>query len=163
MDLFTETLTAFENQIFSWHEKLLQIDDDEAVRKSSPEKWSIKEIIGHLIDSASNNHQRFVRAQFSDDLVFPGYQQDDWISVQNYQNESWKNLIELWKSFNLHILHVMKTANESKRKQIRLKHNLHQLAWKTVPENEPATLEYFMLDYIGHFNHHLNQVAGSKK
>ena len=53
----------------------------------------------------------------------------------------------------------MKTANEQKRKQIRLKHNLHQLAWKTIPEKEPATLEYFMLDYIGHFNHHLNQVA----
>ena len=88
MDLFTETLTAFENQIFSWHEKLLQIDDDEAVRKSSPEKWSTKEIIGHLIDSASNNHQRFVRAQFSDDLVFPGYQKDEWIAVQHYQNES---------------------------------------------------------------------------
>lgn len=160
MDLFSETLLEFEQQIYTWHEKLLKIDEKSATKKPAPEKWSAKEIIGHLIDSASNNHQRFVRAQFTDDLIFSGYQQNDWVSVQNYQTESWLNLIELWKSFNLHLLHVMKTAPDSKRKQIRLKHNLHQLAWKTVPENEPATLEYFMIDYVGHFNHHLNQLAG---
>lgn len=163
MDLFNETLSTFENQIYSWYEKLLLIDEVKASKKSSPEKWSAKEIIGHLIDSASNNHQRFVRAQFTDDLIFSGYQQNDWVVAQNYQSESWKNLIELWKSFNLHILHVMKTVPELKRKQIRLKHNLHHLAWKAVPENEPATLEYFMMDYVGHFNHHLNQLDRLKE
>ena len=64
--------------------------------------WTKKEILGHLIDSAAINHQRFVRAQFTDDLVFDGYVQDDWVKVQDYQNRDWRELVELWHGYNRH-------------------------------------------------------------
>jgi hypothetical protein len=78
-------------------ELALKAISDEASRVSpAPGKWSPREIVGHLIDSASNNHQRFVRAQFQDDLVFSGYDQDRWVAVQRYQEAPWSELID-WR------------------------------------------------------------------
>ena len=139
-------------------ERLLLIPEAESEIPQTAGKWSAKEIIGHLIDSASNNHQRFVRAQFQDDLVFPGYEQEAWVRAQQYQSEPWPQLIQLWKFFNLHLAHVMEQTPEPMRRMPRAKHNLHRIAWQTVSEAEPATLEYFMLDYIGHLQHHLRQI-----
>ena len=110
------------------------------------------------MDSAANNHQRFVRAQFKDDLVFPGYEQEEWVDIQHYQQESWPELIQLWKSFNLHIAHLDEHIPEGKlHKQCR-DHSLNKIAWKLVSENEPATLEYMIVDYIGHMKNHLKQI-----
>src|SRR5205085_10291681 len=76
--------------------KLEAIGDELSARRPEPGKWSAKELIGHLIDSAINNHNRFVRAQLKDDLMFEGYEQDDWVRVQHYQDASWRELIALW-------------------------------------------------------------------
>jgi broad specificity phosphatase PhoE len=138
--------------------KLLQMREEQAKRRPRPEKWSPAEIIGHLIDSASNNHQRFVRAQFQDDLVFPGYDQDAWVECQAYRDAQWSDLVTLWKKFNFHIAHVMENTSESVRKLPRKKHNLDKLAWRAVPADQPATLEYFMSDYVDHLKHHLRQI-----
>jgi hypothetical protein len=133
----------------------------EATRqRPAPGKWSPREIIGHLIDSASNNHQRFVRAQLQEDLVFPGYAQDNWVAVQDYQNAPWGELLSLWRSFNLHIARVMETAAADQRLRRRSRHNLDELAWRPVPRDQPATLEYFMADYVAHLKHHLAQILG---
>ena len=121
-------------------------------------KWSKKEILGHLIDSASNNHQRFVRAQFKDDLIFPGYDQDEWVRVQDYQSANWHSLLELWKDFNFHIIHLINRIPAEQLTKKRIKHNLHQIASVEIPESEPATLEYFIKDYYGHLRHHLKQI-----
>ena len=80
----TETSKDLEQTISRAAERLLWMSDEAAGEPMAPGKWSPKEVIGHLVDSASNNHQRFVRAQFQEDLVFPGYQQDDWVSFQRY-------------------------------------------------------------------------------
>jgi len=156
-----DALEDFRNTIETAAERLLQIPEEQSRISNATGKWSAKEIIGHLIDSASNNHQRFVRAQFSDELIFPGYAQADWISVQQYNQESWPLLVQLWKTFNLHLLHVMACVPEQTLKKLRAKHNLHQIAWVTVDESEAVTLEYFMRDYIAHLKHHLNQVFES--
>ena len=137
---------------------LLRLSDAEAKRRPRPEKWSPAEIIGHLIDSASNNHQRFVRAQFQDDLVFQGYDQDAWVVVQAYRDASWVDLVTLWKDFNFHIARVMENTPDSVRNSPRKKHNLDKLAWRPVPKDQPATLDYFMSDYVGHLKHHLGQI-----
>jgi hypothetical protein len=139
--------------------RLLAIGDDEAARRPAPGKWSRKEIVGHLIDSASNNHGRFVRAQLQDDLVFTGYDQDRWVQVQRYQDRSWADLVRLWHAYNLQIAHVMETANREVLTRSRPRHNLHELAWKGVSASEPATLAYFMRDYVDHLEHHLRQVV----
>jgi hypothetical protein len=126
--------------------------------KVSADNWTPKEILGHLIDSAANNHQRFVRSQFTDDLVFSGYEQDRWVSVQKYHEESWPELIQLWSSYNLHLLHVVSAIPEAIRTRTRTSHNLDQIAWQMVDKNEAATLEYFIRDYVDHMRHHLNQI-----
>lgn len=138
---------------------LERMSDEISGRRPAPGKWSPREIIGHLIDSASNNHQRFVRAQFSEDLEFPGYDQDAWVSVQKYQDAAWKELVALWYYFNLHIARVMESAANDERDRPRARHNLDEIAWKTVPRNQPATLDYFMRDYVAHLRHHLSQIG----
>ena len=143
---------------------LLEKMSDESTReRPGPGKWCPREIIGHLIDSASNNHQRFVRAQFQDDLVFPGYAQDAWVSVQRYRDAPWGELLELWRSFNLQIARVMEAAPAEQRTRPRVRHNLHELAWVTVPQCEPATLDYFMADYVAHLQHHLRQITVNQR
>ena len=138
--------------------RLLQMSEEHAKRRPRPEKWSPAEIIGHLIDSASNNHQRFVRAQFQDDLVFPGYDQDAWVVCQAYRDAQWSELVTLWKHFNFHIARVMENTSESIRNSARKNHNLDKLAWRAVPADQPTTLDFFMSDYVEHLKHHLTQI-----
>src|SRR5205085_7215762 len=118
------------------------------------------EIIGHLIDSASNNHQRFVRAQFQDDLIFPRYAQEEWVRVQGYQDAPWRELVALWHSYNLQLARVMAAVPEDVRLRERKQHNFHQIGWRVIPETETATLDYLMSDYVGHLKNHLRQILG---
>jgi hypothetical protein len=138
--------------------RLLALSDTEAARRPAPGKWSPKQVIGHLIDSASNNHQRFVRAGFTGDLVFPGYEQESWVEAQRYATAPWAELVGLWSNFNLHLARVIEATPADARQKPRVRHNLHELAWKAVPQSEPATLEYFMRDYVDHLRHHIAQI-----
>src|SRR5687767_10729444 len=139
---------------------LLAVPDAQTALRPRPGKWSPREIVGHLIDSASNNHQRFVRAGSQEDLVFPGYEQDQWVDVQDYQHASWHELVTLWAAFNRHLARVMAAIPEDARARPRLEHNLHEIAWRAVPASEPTTLDYFMNDYVDHLEHHITQVLG---
>src|SRR4051812_38219967 len=103
--------------------------DGDAARFPAPGKWSRKQILGHLIDSASNNHQRFVRAQLSDDLVFPTYDQERWVDVQRYADAPWLSLLTLFREYNLQIARVMDATPEEVRSAYRVHHNLHQIAF----------------------------------
>jgi hypothetical protein len=141
--------------------KLLAISDADAARRPAPGRWSRKEIVGHLIDSAFNNHQRFVRAQLQEALVFPGYEQDDWVRVQRYQERPWRELVELWRALNLHLAEVIRATPERERTRPRLEHNLGEIAWGEAPNDGSATLDWFQHDYVGHLRHHLAQALGS--
>ena len=94
-----------------------------------------------------------------DDLVFTGYAQDEWVALQRYQDTDWRALLTLWVSYNLHLARVMECVPEAVRLKQHRKHNLHEIAWNVVPANEPATLEYFMQDYVAHMRHHLGQIG----
>jgi hypothetical protein len=138
---------------------LSALSDETAARRPAPGKWSPKEIVGHLIDSAANNHQRFVRAQFQDDLVFPGYAQDNWVAAQRYQDAPWHDLVTLWRAYNRHIARLIEAMPDEVRLRERTRHNLHELAWQAVPADTPTTLDYFMRDYVFHLHHHLRQIG----
>ena len=140
--------------------QLLAIGDDSSCRRPAPGKWCPREIIGHLIDSASNNHGRFVRAGLGGELVFEGYAQDRWVELQHYDDAPWRELVRLWAGFNRHLARVMASIPEAVRTQAHSRHNLHEVAWRPVPESQPATLDYFMADYVEHLEHHLRQVLG---
>ena len=150
-------LQQFRNTVNLAAEQLLTVSDQDASRSPAPGKWSKKEIIGHLIDSAANNHSRFVRAQLQEDLVFPGYDQDGWVRLQRYRDCAWTDLVKLWQAYNHHIAFVMASADDESLARPRARHNLHELAWRPVPPTEAATLEYFMRDYVAHLEHHLRQ------
>ena len=130
----------------------------ESARHPAPGKWSPREIIGHLIDSAQNNHGRFVRAQLSHDLVFPGYEQDDWVRLQGYGERDWGELIALWAAYNRHLVHVIERVSPDATNRPRHKHNLDQIAFHPVSPDTPATLAFFMADYVTHLEHHLHQI-----
>lgn len=153
-------LNAFRKTIDFGAGRLNEINEQQSAIPRSEGKWSPKEIIGHLIDSAANNHQRFVRAQFTDELVFAGYEQENWVRVQNYQGEDWRDLVQLWRLYNQHILHLVSLIPEDTRTRLRSKHNLHQIASDTINENEPVTLDYFIRDYLDHMRKHLGQILG---
>jgi hypothetical protein len=152
--------TELRELVASVTPRLLAVSEGDATKPPAPGKWSPKEIVGHLIDSASNNHQRFVRAQFVDDLVFPGYEQEAWVAAQRYQAAAWSDLVGLWRLFNLHLARVIEAVPAPARQRPRARHNLHEIAWQTVPRDQPATLEYFMRDYVGHLKHHIAQILG---
>ena len=134
---------------------LLALDEEQTRRPPQPGKWCPREVIGHLIDSASNNHGRFVRAQLRDDLIFEGYEQADWVRVQRYRDVSWRELIELWRGLNLHLAHVIDCIPAEVRTRPRRRHSLDAIAFKTVDAAQPTTLEYFLQDYVDHLRHHL--------
>jgi len=151
-------LEDFKQTIESASPRLQQITDAQSSEPRAEDHWSSKQIIGHLIDSAANNHARFVLAQLKDDLLFPGYEQDGWVRTNHYQEASWSQLVELWRAYNLHLHHVMAHADERKMNTPCTLHTLQEIAFKTVPQTEPVTLEYLMKDYVVHLKHHLSQI-----
>jgi len=154
----TDWLKDFSQTINDASARLLRVPEATTAASEAEGKWSPKQILGHLIDSAANNHQRFVRAQFSDDLVFPGYEQEAWVDVQRYHEESWTDLVQLWRGYNLHLCHVMSAIPVEVRLKSRAQHNLDQIGWQAVSQDKPVTLEYFMKDYAGHLQHHLDEI-----
>jgi hypothetical protein len=154
-------LADFRGTVDAGAARLLTLTPDQAAARPAPDKWSPKEIIGHLIDSASNNHGRFVRAQLQDDLIFDGYEQADWVRVQGYQERTWADLVRLWKALNDHLAHVMESAGTEALTRPRGRHNLDALAWQPLSDGQPATLEYFIRDYVGHMKHHLRQALAA--
>ncbi len=130
--------------------QLQNITETQSELRHSPDKWSRREILGHLIDSASNNHQRFVRAQIENNVTFPSYSQEPWVELQGYQGESWFALVSLWKNYNHHLLHVLSGIPEEKRANLC-----------RVGESESVTLEFLARDYVRHLKHHLAQIFGA--
>jgi hypothetical protein len=124
---------------------LKQFSEEELKFKPAPGKWSKKELLGHLIDSATANHQRFVRAQFETPLVF--YDQDNWVSVQDYQEEDTELLISLWESYNLHLAHVIRHIPHDKLQRTSI-----------GKDGKHHTLKFLIKDYISHLEHHLKQL-----
>ena len=155
---YADFLSDFGETIETATARLLEISDERSAVPRVEGKWSRKEIIGHLIDSAANNHSRFVRAQFNDELVFPGYEQNAWVESQRYQDKSWSELVELWRLYNRHILHIMKVMPAETRMKLRHKHNLHVIASDKLSPDEPVTLDFFMRDYVDHLKKHLGQI-----
>jgi hypothetical protein len=128
-------------------DKLRGIDEAKASVRPTPGKWSNKEIIGHLIDSAANNHQRFVRLQLSPSIDLPGYDGDEWVRVQRYQERSWHQIVDLWQMYNTQLAAVIRQMDAKALRNV----------WNT-PDGKKLDLEFIARDYVVHLRHHLNQI-----
>ena len=148
--------------ILEKEEPMLKIlSEDVITNRFNSQGRSIKMLLGHLIDSASNNHQRMVRLQYAPRvgysipngerglLVFPDYTQDNnlWLQLQDYQNEDWNTLVQLWKFYNLHIIQVIQSVDESKLNNYWLDY-----------EGNQVTLHDMIVGYTGHLELHIGHI-----
>ena len=153
-----EWIDRFTDAVERGAARLLARPDADAAVRPAPNKWSAKEIVGHLIDSAVNNQARFVRAQMQDDLIFEGYDQDEWVRVQRYQDRSWPELVHTWHTLNQQVAATMRAAPAHELDRVRPRHNLHEIGFNLLPPNERPTLAFLMRDYVAHLEHHLRQI-----
>ena len=128
-------------------EKLRRISAADSEKPVLRGGWSTKQVVGHLIDSASNNHQRFVRAMIQGALDFPGYDQEGCVRVAAPQTADWGMLVSLWATYNVYLAHVIAQISES-RLEVSCK----------IGEDGPVTLEFLARDYLAHMVHHLDQI-----
>ncbi len=110
-------------------------------------KWSRKEELGHLIDSASNNHLRFVRAALEPQYSGPGYDQDAGVRLHGYQDLPWTDLLELWRRYNLLLSELIARIPAAKL-----------ITPCTVGGNAPMTLAFLIEDYVLHLRHHVDHI-----
>ena len=138
-------------KVIETEERLLNDLSVEVVtQRINKQNRTIKQILGHLIDSASNNHQRMVRLQYSKDLLFfPDYRQDNdlWIALQDYQNADWANLIQLFNFYNLHIIHVIHSVDVTKLDNY----------WCDF-EGTKVTLKEMIEGYLDHLHLHMKEI-----
>ena len=142
----SDTIQKFETICKTVPDLLHNISETEYSFKSTPEKWSKKEILGHLIDSATNNHHRFIRAQFEDTPKI-SYDQNKWNKFSYYQQIKTGQLIGFWTSYNLQLLDLIKLIHTS---------TLSRLC-NTGGENN-VTIEWLFNDYVSHLEYHLKQI-----
>jgi hypothetical protein len=129
-------------------EALREIDDREASLRSAPGAWSKKEILGHLLDSAANNHHRFIRAQQVEELTFPAYEQEHWVTSQGYRERPWTELVDLWRLYNRHLAHVISMIPEERLAVMCV-----------IGPDKPVSLGYLIEDYLVHLRHHLQELG----
>jgi hypothetical protein len=128
--------------------RLRQISEQESEKPILSGGWSRKQVIGHLIDSASNNHQRFVRAAQQSSLDFPGYDQDGNTRVQAPQETDWMLLVSLWAAYNRYLAHII-----ARLPAATLENPCR------IGSGAPATLRFIATDYFRHLVHHLSQIG----
>ena len=135
-----------------WEPVLISLNADVISKRRNSQNRTIKQIVGHIIDSASNNTHRIVHLQYQPSpFNFPNYasfgNNDRWIAIQDYQNEDWETMIHLWKYSLLHIIHVMKNVNTDKMNN----------EWITGP-GKKVTLEAMIIDFPRHLKLHLSEI-----
>ncbi|WP_024993139.1 hypothetical protein [Phocaeicola paurosaccharolyticus] len=147
---FSAITNGISSVIESEENILRTLPIDVITQRRNRQNRTIKMILGHLVDSASNNQQRMVRLQYSQYLlVFPDYRQDNdlWIALQDYQDEDWQNLISLWKYFNLHMIHLIQSVDNSKLDSY----------WCDF-EGTKVTLQEMIEGYLDHLQLHINEI-----
>ena len=139
--------------IEAWEPKLLALSEDVISNRRNSQKRTIKQILGHMVDSASNNTHRMVHLQYQPSpYAYPNYasygNNDRWIAIQYYQEEQWNNLVQLWKYSNIHVVHVMQHINPEK------------LANEWIADtNKNVSLKAMVIDYLRHFKLHMDEIS----
>lgn len=135
-----------------WEPKLLDLSFEIIEKRQNSQNRTIKQIVGHMVDSASNNTHRIIHLQYQPNpLISPDYanlgNNDRWIAIQNYQYEDWKNLVQLWKYTNIHLVHVINNVDNSKLDN----------EWVSAL-GVKVSLKAMIGDYLRHFNLHLSEI-----
>lgn len=138
------SIKQLENIITTYSSMLQKLAEDNASQKPLPGKWSKKELVGHMIDSAQNNIRRFIVAQYEVNPAI-SYAQDHWVAAADYQHYPLEDIVSLWILLNKHIVRILKTIPVDMQQNEVLTGSLHSIEWLAA-------------DYNKHLLHHLHQV-----
>lgn len=138
--------------IDSWEARLAALPERDIAEKRNKQHRTVRQIVGHMVDSATNNTHRIIHMHYqSSPVIYPDYanlgNNDRWIAIQNYQGEEWDHLVQLWVATNRHILHLFRQVDDSKLSS----------KWISALGDE-VSLEAMILDYPRHFKLHLNEI-----
>jgi len=128
--------------------RLRKLPPSQVELKPSPTNWSPKEELGHLLDSAANNHQRIVRTQLEDKPKMPGYDGNAWVKLHRYQHRSWEEMVGIWRALNQQLLVAAEAVPD---------HDWSRTC--TIADSQPLTLKFVFEDYIDHMLHHLVHIG----
>jgi hypothetical protein len=150
---FQEICDEIRVQIQEWEPKLSALPEATITNRKNTQRRSIRQIVGHMVDSATNNIHRVIHMHYQESpILYPDYanlgNNDRWITIQNYQEEDWDELVKLWASINRHIVHLIGQIDETKLNQY----------WISAL-NETVTLEEMITDYPRHFKLHLDEIS----
>ena len=150
---FSSVTDGISKGLETWELKLAQLPENTYINKRNSQNRTIKQILGHMVDSVSNNTHRIIHLQYQDSpFRFPNYatngNNDRWIKIQNYQNENWENLIQLWKYYHIHLIHVIENVNQEKLNN----------EWISESNYGNITLQDMITDFFRHFRLHLNEI-----
>ncbi|MHC1727684.1 MAG: hypothetical protein AB9866_17055 [Syntrophobacteraceae bacterium] len=134
-------IPEFYELIIRFHEKMVT-NKDIANSKIDEDKWTLKEMVGHLIDSASNNHHRFVRLQLTSELTFPSYEAEEWRKVSKVGEIDYELIVDFWKQYNMFLLHIIQHIDEKHLENY----------WDT--NNQKQSLDFLVGDYFRHMKWH---------
>ncbi len=132
--------------------ELRKITEDQAASALSNGAWSKKEELGHLIDSATNNHVRFVRITLEDGFKGPAYAQNDWVALHGYNEIPWSAIVNLWNQYNWLLVHLIAHIPEPRLQ-----------AEATIGSGTAVTLQFIIEDYVLHMRHHLDHILSRDK
>ena len=150
---FKPIVNGISKLVDEWEPKLVGFSKEVRTERRNSQGRNIKQILGHMVDSASNNTHRIVHLQYQKSpLKFPNYatggNNDRWIAIQNYENESWHNLFQLWKFSHLHIIHVVKNVNPEKLEN----------KWDSKSDYGEISLKAMIIDFLRHMKLHLSEI-----
>ena len=146
----TDLAQSFRAQLNDLQATLLKVSPALADTPWRPGGWTRKQIVGHLLDSAANNRQRFVRALIDGQYAGPSYAQDDWVAVHGYADHSWNDLLRWWIAEHEILMAVVDRIPESSLP-----------AQCRVGDGDPVTLRFLIEDYVAHQQHHLGQITAA--
>ena len=134
-----------EKVVHVYTRRLAAVPDVVYAARPQPDKWSKKEILGHLVDSAQNNIRRFIVAQYEDNPTI-GYAQDAWVACSNYQGYPIEDLVTLWTLLNRHVVMILRQMSPAAAQRL------------CSMGGRPQSLEWVAADYVNHLLHHLHQI-----
>jgi DinB superfamily len=149
-----ENLSQSLEQVLAFEYVNLRVlgDEEAATRPSGPDSWSRKEELGHLIDSAVNNHVRFLRASLENEYSGPPYDQDGWVRAHGYHDLAWLSLLDTWRQHNELLARLVKRIPQERL-----------AASCRIGSAAPVTLRFLIEDYVLHMQHHLDHILGREK
>ena len=137
---------------------LFELSDDAMGKPRTQGGWSRKEILGHLIDSASVNHQRIIESQLSGSIVFASYKHQEWVKLNGYQDMEWEEIVTMWCAYNMLVCTMVERIPADVIDKMHDEHSYSRTAFRELASDVPSSLGYLIEDYFAHLQYHLDQI-----